>query len=317
MIQESTILPTNEQVICMLYEKDYHLGVAALINSIVNGGYRGLFWIGYRGQLPPWTRQLQQREDRLYQVGEALLGFELIDGPGHFTQFKPEFMNSIIDRRIAKKNLWYFDPDITVRCNWEFFERWIEFGVCLCQEIIIGTMASDHPIRCEWIKLAGNEGWGEIAHEQERYYNGGFVGLNIEHRMFLNTWKAAIQLANSAGVHQDQLQHGTRVNTFFSTDQDALNVAAMYAKVPLTTLGPEGMGFIAGGFTMYHTTGGNKPWRKKFVRSALSGNPPWNGDKHFLECAKGPIQPFTSRQLKKLHRASRLGSIIGRFYRRL
>jgi len=309
-------LPNHDQVICTLYEGDYHLGVAALINSIVNGGFRGLIWVGYRGKLPPWIAQLSRREDGLYIVGEASLGFEILDSKIHFTQFKPEFMSSIIDRGIAKDFLWYFDPDITVRCEWSFYERWAAFGVCLCQEITMGTMPSNHPIRCEWMQLARSEGWPEPVHQQERYYNGGFVGLRIEHGKFLDTWKAAMKLANASGVDHSQIQHGTRANTFFSTDQDALNVAAMYAPVPLSTIGTEGMGWIPGGFTMYHSVGGKKSWRKKFVRSALSGDPPWNGDKHYLQCAGGPIEPFAKGELKRMRRAAQWASLIGRFYRR-
>jgi len=314
MTEESMSPTGNDQVICTLYEGDYHLGVAVLINSIVRSGFRGLFWVGHRGELPPWTAHLQLRADGLYQVGEALLGFEEIDRPYHFAQFKPEFMSRIIDRRIARKYLWYFDPDITVRCEWEFFERWVKFGVCLCQEITMGVMPSNHPLRCEWKEIVENHGWGEVGEEQERYYNSGFVGLDIRHRTFVDMWKAGMQIAISTGITEFNLQHGTRGDAFFSTDQDALNLAAMYSKAPLTTIGPEGMGWIPGGFTMYHTVGGKKPWRKKFVRSAFSGVPPWNGDKHFLECAGGPIQPFSPAHLKKMRRAARVASFVGRFY---
>lgn len=306
----------HHQVVCSLYEGDYHLGLAVLINSIVNGGFKGLFWIGYRGQLPPWLSQLSRREDGLYKVGEALLGFELLESDVHFTHFKPEFMNRIFDHGIAGKYLWYFDPDITIRCNWEFYERWVKHGVCLCQEITMGVMASDHPIRLEWMDLTRSAGWGEPVRKQERYYNGGFVGLATEHRQFLEIWEAANQLANSAGVDQGQFQTGSRANTFQFADQDAMNITAMYAGVPLTTVGPEGMGWIPGGFTMYHTVGGKKPWRKKFVRAALSGDPPWNGDKHFLECATGPIQPFAPGKLQSLRRQALLATLIGRFYSR-
>ena len=123
-------------------------------------------------------------------------------------------------------------------------------------------------------------------------------------------------LAQSSGVEHEKIQQGTRANTFYSTDQDALNMAAMFADVPLSTIGPEGMGFIPGGFTMYHTVGSPKPWRKSFLKSALAGVPPWNGDKHFLECADGPIHPFTRSELKTLRRSARLGAMIGRFNRR-
>jgi hypothetical protein len=308
---------SSDQVICTLYEGDYHLGVAVLINSIVTSGFRGLFWVGHRGELPPWTAQLKRREDGLYPVGEAMLGFESISDSAHFAQWKPDFMASLFDRGIARKNLWYFDPDITVRCSWEFYERWVERGVCLCQEITMGTMASDHPIRQEWIDLAREAGWGEPVRRQERYFNSGFVGLKIEDREFLGQWSRASQLAANSGVSQDLFSQDSRVRTFYGIDQDTLNIASMYADAPLSTIGPEGMGFVDGGFTMYHSVGGAKPWRKKFLRSVFQGVPPWNGDKHFLECADdGPIRPYTTSRLGSMRRHASLASLIGRFYRR-
>ena len=308
---------SHDQVICTLYEGDFHLGVAVLINSIVTSGFRGLFWVGNRGDLPPWTAQLTRREDGLFEIGDALLGFETIDSARHFGQFKPEFMSSVIDRGIARRHIWYIDPDITVRCGWEFFERWVRHGVCLCQEITMGIMASNHPLRCEWMELARVAGWDEPFRQQERYYNSGFVGMNIEHRAYLDIWKAALRLANTAGVKQDQFQKGTRAQTFYTVDQDTMNIATMYAQVPLTTLGPEGMGFITGGFTMYHTVGRTKPWRKKFLRSALDGRPPSGGDKHFLQCAGGPLHPYTLGQLKRKRLSAQWATLIGRFFRRV
>lgn len=308
--------PASHQVICTLYEGHYHIGVAVLLNSIARSGFRGLFWVGYRGQLPPWTAQLKRRDDGLFEVGQALLGFELLDAQVHFTHFKPEFMNSLIARGIAQQYLWYIDPDITIRCAWAFFERWVRFGVCLCQEVTMGNMASNHPLRLEWVELARKAGWQQPLRLLERYFNGGFLGLHVENKEFLDVWQAANQLANQSGVDQNQFQTGSRANTFQFADQDAMNITAMFTSVPLTTVGPEGMGWVTGGFTMYHTVGGKKPWRKKFLRSALAGDPPWNGDKHFLECADGPIQPFAAGQLKAMRRAANWATLIGRVYRR-
>jgi hypothetical protein len=95
-----------------------------------------------------------------------------------------------------------------------------------------------------------------------------------------------------------------------------MNITTMYAQVPLTAIGPEGMGFIAGGFTMYHTVGSKKPWRKNFLRSALKGTPPSGGDKHFLQCADGPLHPYTPGQLGKMRRSIQWAALIGRFFRR-
>ena len=266
--------------------------------------------------MPPWTKRLERNEQGLFRVGKALLGFESVKDGRHLGQFKPEFLSQVIDRGIASKYIWYFDPDITVRCEWGFFERWARHGVCLCQEIIMGTMPSRHPFRCEWIEMARKADWGETHREQERYFNSGFVGMDIAHRDFLNQWIAAIRLANRNGVKPDQFQKGGRAQVFFTIDQDTLNIATMYSQMPLSVIGPEGMGFAHGGFTMYHSVGPSKPWRKKFLRSALQAVPPTLGDKHFLECAEGPILPYSSLSLKWRRTSASIAALVGRFYRR-
>lgn len=312
----ASALPANEQVICSLFEGDFHLGLAALINSLVKGGFSGLFWIGYRGALPPWTNQLARRGDGLFEVGGALLGFEAVNGNRHFGQYKPEFLSSLIERGIARKYLWYFDPDITVRCDWDFYLRWVRHGVCLCQEITLGSMPARHPFRCEWMELACAAGWSQPVRQQERYYNSGFVGLDIVHADFLQKWMGAVRLANGHGVQPGDFQKRKRSQLFSTIDQDALNIATMYASVPFTTIGPEGMGFTWGGFTMWHSVGKSKPWRKKFLRSALRGVGPTPADKHFLVCADGPIHPYTRRKLRQRRASAAMATFLARFYRR-
>ncbi len=306
----------NEQVICTLYEGDFYLGVGALINSIVRGGFKGLFWVGCRGELPKWTGQLKRRDDGLFELGEAKVGFETIEGERHFGQFKPEFLVRTIESGIATRSLWYFDPDITVRCSWSFFEMWVRHGVCLCQDITMSTMPSRHPFRCEWMRMAGEAGWGEPRRAQERYYNSGFVGLDIAHRAFLDQWIGAIRVANRNGVTPGQFQKGDRSQVFYTVDQDTLNIASMYADTPFSTIGTEGMGFTGSGFTMYHSVAVPKPWRKKFLLSLLQGSPPTNGDKHFLQCADGPIKIYSRWELKHKRLHCGLAALLGRFYRK-
>ncbi len=301
---------------CTLYERDHHLGVAALINSIVASGFQGLFWVGHRGTLPSWTAQLERDEEGLFRVGEARLGFETIDSSRHFGQFKPEFLARTIDTGVARRYLWYFDPDITVRCAWSFYERWIQHGICLCQESSIGNMPSNHPIRCEWICLAAKHGWGEPVRREERYYNSGFVGLEAGQREFLERWKEGIALANAHGVHERQFQVGSRSQTFFTIDQDTMNLATMFVRESFSTMGPDGMGWETGGFAMYHNRGKMKPWNKRYLRAAAIGYPPSNGEKHFLQCAAAPISVFSPGRLSRLRIEARMASLIGRFYSR-
>ena len=311
-----SIPPTDDQVVCTLFEGDFHYGVAALANSLIRGGFRGLIWAGFRGELPPWTTNLRKLSNGLFDVGGAILGFEEIETHKHFTQFKPEFMATLFRKGLARKNLWYFDPDITVRCSWSFFEQWVEYGVALCQDITMGSMPFNHPIRCKWMQVARAAGWDDPPSDQQRYYNGGFVGLTVDRLSFLTIWQRALELAYSHGVPPDVLKKGRRELPFNTPDQDALNIATMYSDVPLSAIGPEGMGFVPGGFTMYHSLGSAKPWRKNFLRYALQGIPPSNGDKHYLACAGGPLHPYTAARLRILRAQAAVATAIGRFYRK-
>ncbi len=316
MAGPQTALASDEEVICTLFEGDYEFGVAVLLNSIVQRGFRGLFWVGFRGALPAWTAGLSKTADGQFQVGEARLAFEVLESSHHFSQYKPEFMISLFERGIARDRLWYFDPDITVRCDWSFYQKWIRHGVCLCQEITMGTMPSDHPIRLEWINLARQVGMGDPVRKQERYYNSGFVGLEKAKIGFLQMWKSASRLADLAGVNQGHFLHQNRAETFYTVDQDTMNISTMYSETPFSTVGPEGMGWMTGGFTMYHTLGSMKPWRKRFFLEALKGDPPVGGDRHFISCADGPIQPYSAARLRGLRFSLKLAGLIGRFYRR-
>jgi hypothetical protein len=311
------VRPSHDEVVCTLFEGHYHLGFVVLLNSILRGGFSGLVWAGHRGPLPPWTSQLNKIGTGLFELPNgARLQLETIEPAVHFANYKPDFMLGLIQRGIAKKFLWYFDPDITVRCSWKFFEKWVTYGISLCSEVVNGSMLPRNPLRCMWAEAAANAGWGEPAVQQTRYYNSGFVGLDVKYSTFLKRWRDAIALAFREGTDLSAFMPGTREDAFYTVDQDSLNLSTMYGDEPISPIGPEGMGFVPGGFTLYHSVGAPKPWRKQFFRRALQANPPSNGDKHFLECADGPILAFTPSELKAKRRAATLGSIIGRFYHR-
>ncbi len=304
-------------MVATLFEGDYHLGVGALVNSLARAGFCGRVIAGFRGNLPPWTQRLTAVRENVYRVESGLdIEFRRLETKMHFCNLKPEFLLRLIEENTCPGGVCYFDPDITLTCSWSFVEMWAEAGVALCEEITNGTMPENHPLRQQWIKLARAAGWGETQRTLNRYYNSGFIAVRKEHRGLLEAWQRALQLAGSAGTDLEIFGPKTREWPFFASDQDALNLACMYSEVPLATIGPEGMGFVPGGFTMYHSVGAPKPWRKRFLRSALGGLPPWNGDKHFLEVADGPIPIYTRGQLKRKRLACQAASLIGRFYSR-
>ncbi|MGB0062948.1 MAG: hypothetical protein WBP85_00755, partial [Terracidiphilus sp.] len=148
------------------------------------------------------------------------------------------------------------------------------------------------------------------------YYNAGMVGIPAEHREFLAEWKRMIELAESLGYDSRVLGHGSREAPFNMGDQDALNLAVMYTRCPLTTLGPQGMGFIFGAsMAMYHAVG-QKPWRGSFLLRALKGMPPSGAAKCFLAHAVEPIRAYSTVTLLAKRLECSLASLIGRFYRR-
>jgi hypothetical protein len=313
----------DEGIVCTLFEGDYHLGLAALLNSLVQNGFQGCIAAGYRGSLPPWIGQLKPLNGTAtsaapggsYEIAPGVrIDFIYLDTPVHFANYKPQFMKQVIGEGRGARYIWYFDPDIVIRCAWSFYMDWTRHGVALCEDVNF-AMPANHPIRFRWMELASSLGLKNPL-PLSRYYNSGFVGLPTAHSGFLDRWQATSRLAESQGFDTRAFPTGDRTKAFFMVDQDALNIAAMYTEYPLTTLGAEGMGFVPGGGAMFHAVGAPKPWRKKMVLSALGGVPPSEADKGFLASLNHPIRPYSDWRMAERRLGCRVGALIGRFYRR-
>jgi hypothetical protein len=149
------------------------------------------------------------------------------------------------------------------------------------------------------------------------YYNAGFVGLPASCSDFLDLWQEASRIAEAEGLDPKWFGvRGDRSHPFHMGDQDTLNIAAMYTRHPLSTIGAVGMGFVPGSKAMLHAVGVPKPWRKKMVLSALGGVPPSEADKGFLASLNHPIRPYSDWRMAERRLGCRVGALIGRFYRR-
>lgn len=308
-------MPDAIDCACTLFEGDYHHGVAALANSLYRHGFRGTLYAGYKGSLPPWA--LVDSYGRFAAAPGLTLEFIRLETPWHLANYKAQFMLEIIDGPATHaQHIAYFDPDIVITCRWEFFLEWYEVGVCVVQEVTNGGMPSTHPLRAAWARTLRTNG-EEVFNNIERYFNSGFLALRREHRAFLQLWqKVLVAVLKDKSEIADKFMQGDRSYPFYGLDQDCLNAALMASRCPISAIGPEGMGFFPGGFTMQHAVGTPKPWRFSLVQSLLSANPPRSAIKEFSKHVDGPIQSMTSWRRARLKTELRIASLVGRFYSR-
>jgi len=312
-----------KSVICTLFEKSYHQGVAALVNSLYCNDFRGAIYAGYRGKLPSWASlatdnpAIEWTGAKTLQVAEGLqLHFLPVDTHFHFTTYKPYFMLSLIEG-IAKDadGIVYFDPDIVVKCDWKYFEKWISYGVGLVHEIVNHDMPPNHPTRIMWHEIINQSG-RTVVSKLTSYINAGFCGVSKQHIEFIKTWRDIIDTA----IRHHDFDPKTFINldrtALFCGDQDGLNITAMCCESPLCEVGPQEMDFLHGGYIMSHAVGRDKPWRNKFIRASLSGNRPRSVDKFFWKSVSYPIQLYSKRHIAWKKRSLNFASFIGRFYGR-
>lgn len=304
--------------VCTLFEGDYHLGLAALVNSLVRAGYAGTIWAGYRGPLPPWVGQLQRLDaaQSAYRVVDQVrIVFVPLETELHLTHYKPRFMLDLFAEPAADcQHLWYFDPDICLRSSWALFQRWQTYGIALCEEINNYQLAVRDPLRCQWMEIGSQMGLGQ-PRPLTGYFNGGMVGVSRAHASVLHVWERIIEQAGAMGCNLKVIMPGIRELPFHAVDQDALNMALMYVDHPLSTMGPEGMGFVAGEVGVYHTVG-PKPWRGSILLRALAANPPSNAFKFFFTQVSAPIRAYSPWRLRVRRLECSIAAFLGRFYRR-
>jgi len=303
-----------KSVVVTLFEGDYHLGAAALINSLCAAGFAGTVVCGHRGPVPPWAPPGGT-------LGSVKVTFVPLETEIHLTNYKPEFLLRVwADLEPAADRLFYFDPDIVVLARWSFFEEWAGYGVALVEDVN-SPLPESHPRRGAWRTCLARRRQ-LVRRETTLYVNGGFIGLASAQQGFLHEWREAMTLvgAEIGGLASSMFSfvadRASPSYAFNKTDQDALNIAVMTASQPVSIMGAEGMDFRPGGWTMSHALGAEKPWRKRYLRAALAGRTSSPADKNFWRHTRTPIAVFPAATARWRRGTLLLSSLIGRFYRR-
>lgn len=299
-------------IVCTLFEGSYHYGVGALVNSLCRLGFQGEIVAGYRGALPDWAGD----GERLEIDSGCTLRFIRLEVEAHFANYKPMFMLELLDRHYPEaESIYYFDPDIVVKCRWSFFEDWVLGGVALCEDVN-SPVPSSHPLRHAWRRFFEPRGM-PLPRAMEMYINAGFIGLRRTERALLERWLWMLEQLREVIPHEQFLSPSPLWNfPFCNYDQDALNAAVMSAEVPLSLVGQDGMDFKPGGYIMSHAIGRSKPWNKRPLLAAARGIQPSMAEKTYLQFADGPIQLYRAQELFWRRIEMRMAAALGRVLKR-
>lgn len=307
------VVGSPREIVVTLYEGHYHFGVAALLNSLVNAGFEGLVRVGYRGALPPWLGQLQHVHGQEYGVTPQLaVSFVPVNPTMHLGYYKPQFMLDTFVAYPTTQHVFYFDPDIVVNAEWEFFTSWVQAGIALCLDNTFAFLHRNHPWRAQWKALAG--GAPAQSGTLDYYVNSGFVGVHRANTAILERWVSITEKhREQGGTVEVFVKNGHRA---VRGDQDLLNaVMTVCNDLTYSIIGTEGMGFTDPAYVMSHAVSEIKPWKKNFLKLLfVKGHAPSVADKDYMRYANQPVAAYNSSafRLKRwnMHFSSMLGRLI-------
>ncbi len=301
-------------LVCTLYEGRYAYGVGALINSLHAAGFAGTVHIGYRGDPPFWLGQCRDLGSNRHQAGAVTLVLDKVDTTTHFTNYKPTYMLALFARYGEEAHkIFYFDPDIVLKCPWTYIEDWAAEHIALCADVN-ADCSPNHPLRLAWRRFYEPHGM-RFKGQLGTYANAGFLGMPRAHRGFLDEWLRSLELMGT-GLANGLATFTSKDRTFLfhMSDQDAMNATMDCTAHPLSIVGQDGMDFAPAGYIMSHAQGRPKPWEKKFLRHALSGRPPTLPDKSYWKHVTSPIRLYGGATFAWTRLHISLAAAIGRVY---
>lgn len=317
--------------ICTLFEKDYHHGVAALINSLVRSGFAGKVYAGFRGPVPGWAAAAKRQPvgswpgaRELEVTADCSLVLLPLDTPAHFTNIKPDFMLQLFsEAAFGIDYLFYLDPDICLVQKWQYLADWATCGVALCEDVN-SPLGEHDPRRIGWRRYFGKRGIS-LSFRSSAYVNGGCVGVARADLHFLENWQVLIQhmAAIIGDLRTAKIEGGQRfqqsgfASCFDCSDQDALNATVeMTGETCYSILPRAAMGFVTGALVMPHALGPRKPWRRKFLREALAAWSPTIADRVFWINVDGPLHSMSGSQVSMKRLTLRVAGAMARLYSR-
>jgi len=314
-------------VVATLFETGhYEAGVAALLNSLLQAGFRGRIWCGVRGVAPDWLAPAEVQRC----VGSAFtVNLIQLETDYHLALYKPHFMMRVAQEEPAAPSLVYLDPDIVVKCKWDFVERWCGRGIAAIADAEMWFMPASSPGRRDWLEYRQQVDpafdAASATTTMNVYCNSGFVGVSKRCEPFWELWRMLLDETVARGPAQAEALRGPRPGSWFA-DQELFNIALMDWASDACIMGPEAMDFAPGGDVFNHAIGTPKPWQRHFVRSALVGHWADATDWTHFRYREGPflpIAPWRQRYRLATYRVARaiggyrMARAIGRMTRRI
>ncbi len=298
-----------------LYQGDYHLGAAALINSALRHGFDGRIALYHDSEkLPAWTSHLTADGPDKFRIGLVEIAFHRIVAPRHFGYHKPFVMREALRNYPDRGSIIYADPDVLFLAPWSFFESWILQGVAFCLDSQFPQLPAEHPWRATWRQLV-KDATGLACRPVSNYPNSGFVALTRDQLPFLELWMALTEQFEKGGGDTKGFCLEERHRAIVG-DQDLMAAALMAWTGPTSILGPEGMGFTEYFYALSHDINRPKAWRRDFAREAVQGIKPSQGSAFFLEYADQPIPALSPRELNAKKLSFKVARTISRFWKR-
>ncbi len=285
----------------------YEHGVAALLNSLVRNGFDGRFWCGVRGPVPRWLMP----EEVKRRVGDQIeVRAVSIDPDRHLALYKAHFMSWVAREEPDATSVMYFDPDIVVKCEWGFVDRWAARGIAAVVDML-PSMPASSPIRAEWMELCDRLGikLRETDAKLDYYCNAGFVGVSRECWGFIDLWSEIVDVALAARRSPTDKVVPRPGGTM--GDQDTYNIALMAWAEKVCIMGMEASDLIPGQVFSHANTGLVKPWHGHFARRALMGRPPGRPDRQYLLYRDGPFDPPGRWRMRSQFLSYKAGRAIG------